>query len=323
MGDAGAQLGSCRSVLCGVSRPVRAWLLAIAVCGLAGVLLSVCASSASAASGIGNLSYGGGPVLHSSAPYLVFWTPAGESIPASPQRLVKRFLVDTAAESGKSSNAFGVLRQYHDTGGYADYRQTFNPARQVIVDTQPYPANDPAKCPAVSQSYPTCIGDAQIQAELNRLITTRHLPADGRWAAPELNSPAPIYFVILRADVDVCYTMAPLCTNDQIGGYHQSFVDAHNDYVLYAPLPLEPFRDGSVLFPNPKRLCQLDGTSAVQAPNGDVYGDALTNCLSHEYSETITDPLVNSGYKDRSTDNEVGDKCEGNTTAKLTPGLGY
>jgi hypothetical protein len=96
-------------------------------------------------SAAGSLSWHGGPVVHSSAPYLVFWTPPGESIPASSQSLLERYLTDVAVDSGKSSNVFGVDRQYYDQTVFADYRQTFNPSRQVIVDGQPYHCarNDP------------------------------------------------------------------------------------------------------------------------------------------------------------------------------------
>ena len=58
IGDAGAQPGSCR-MCSALSRPFR--LAACDRCVWArGVTVHVCASSASAASGIGNLSYGGG-----------------------------------------------------------------------------------------------------------------------------------------------------------------------------------------------------------------------------------------------------------------------
>ena len=82
---------------------------------------------------------------------------------------MKRYLADVAADSGKASNVFGVLRQYYDRAGFADYRQRFDPARQVIVDPQPYPARDAAVCPDIAGAYPRCISDAQIQAELGRL----------------------------------------------------------------------------------------------------------------------------------------------------------
>lgn len=69
------------------------------------------------ASTSGNLVYHGGPVVHASAPYLIFWTPSGESIPARSQSLMRRYLTDVAADSGKASNVFGVLRQYYDRTG--------------------------------------------------------------------------------------------------------------------------------------------------------------------------------------------------------------
>ena len=101
------------------------------------------------------LPYNGGPVLHSSRPYLIFWTPSGESIAASSESLIERYFTDVAADSGKSCNVFGVLRQYYDRSGFADYRQTFDRARQVIVDTQPYPPKMP---PPVRASVPRTRG---------------------------------------------------------------------------------------------------------------------------------------------------------------------
>jgi hypothetical protein len=70
------------------------------------------------------LPYLGGPVLRSSRPYLIFWTTPGESISSSLESLIERFFTDVVADGGKSSNAFGVLRQYYDRTGFADYRQT-------------------------------------------------------------------------------------------------------------------------------------------------------------------------------------------------------
>lgn len=62
----------------------------------------------------GDLGYQGGPVLHSSAPYLVFWTPNGERIPVSARHLLARYLGDVAADSGRSNSVYGALRQYYD-----------------------------------------------------------------------------------------------------------------------------------------------------------------------------------------------------------------
>ncbi len=287
------------------------------------------ASASASATATGKLSYGGGAVLHSSAPYLVFWTPSGESIPASSRSLMERYLTDVAADSGRSSNVVGVLRQYYDRTGFADYRQTFKPARQVIVDTHSYPPREAGSCPQVSSFYPHCIADDQLQAELQRLITADHLPTAGsiNAASPAGSAPArlaanaPIYNVILPADVEVCNTLNGLCTGNQISGYHFNFVDRRGDVVLYAALPLWPLRAGSLLVPCPTGpVCHLDGTTVVQSPNRDVHTDGLISALSHEVSEVITNPY--GGWISPSTENEVGDNCEMNTSAKLPPGLG-
>jgi hypothetical protein len=284
------------------------------------LLLTVLAVSASAhvarTSPAGSLSWQDGPVLHSSAPYLVFWTPAGESIPASSRSLMKRFFADAAADSGKSSNVFGVLRQYHDRTGFADYRQSFNPARQAIVDTHAYPTRDTTNCPRVSSAYPTCITDAQLQAELQRLIAADRLRTAGGLSG-ELYANAPVYFVVFPANVNVCTTLLAqggipqqvACIDNALCGYHGSFLDISAGFktVLYSAIPLRPHRNGS-LVPDPKGDCQTDGTSVVQEPNRDA-ADLVITELSHELSETITDPIVDKSWFDPSTGNESGDNC--------------
>jgi hypothetical protein len=295
--------------------PVQAASFAVLI-----VLLTALAASASAhvarTSPAGSLSWQDGPVLHSSAPYLVFWTPAGESIPASSRSLMKRFFADAAADSGKSSNVFGVLRQYHDRTGFADYRQNFNPARQAIVDTHAYPTRDTTNCPRVSTAYPTCITDAQLQAELQRLITADRLRTAGGLSG-ELYANAPVYFVVFPADVNVCTTLLAqggmaqqvACIDNALCGYHGSFLDISAGFktVLYSAIPLRPHRNGS-LVPDPKGDCQTDGTSMVQEPNHDA-ADLLITEFSHELSETITDPIVDKSWYDPSTGNESGDNC--------------
>jgi hypothetical protein len=259
-------------------------------------------------------------VLHATAPYLVFWTPPGESIPATSEGLIERFLSDAAADSGKASNMFGVLRQYYDSTGFADYRQTFSPARQVIVDTQPYPQHDPALCPDVSVAYPTCISDQQIQSELERLTSVAGLP---RWSAKPF-SPAPVYFVILPADIATCEVSGTLCTGTQNCAYHQT-ASTNSGAILFAALPLAPYRDLSPAVV-PKGVCQGDGNGVAQAPDGDVNADVLIGLLSHEYSETITDPIYGQGWFASgvggidAAGQEIGDECE--STGPFSPATG-
>src|SRR5450631_2119369 len=117
----------------------------------AGTLTASPRRSADGTPPAGSLEYHGGPVLHSSAPYVVYWDPTGgpTPIPSSTSSLITRYFTDLAADSGRATNVFAVARQYTDTTGFADYRQVFNPATQVINDIQPYPI--PGQCAQVNK----------------------------------------------------------------------------------------------------------------------------------------------------------------------------
>jgi PKD repeat protein len=262
---------------------------------------------AAALSSNGNLDYHNGAVLRSSAPYLIFWTPGGESIGTSTtELLLARYFADVAADSGSSSNIYGVDRQFTDGAGFADYGQTFSPA-QAVVDTQPYPASG---CTRTSAQHPTCLSDAQLQAEITRLIGANGLPMDGPTSASELSQNAPIYFVVLPADVNEC-SGGSNCADNQFCAYHSVFNDG-GSRVLYAAIP-------TLLAATNPKSCQSDGHSPVQAPNGDQVGDVAIKYMSHEDSEAITDPL-GSGWWDSASGNEDGDNC--NFTGSFNPHSG-
>jgi hypothetical protein len=287
-------------------------LATLALAGFASLMLMVLAPAALAGQGF-RLDYQGGPVLHSSRPYLVLWTPPGESVPASSESLVERFMSDAAADSGRSSNVFGVLRQYYDRAGFADYRQAFDPSRQVVVDSRPYPPRDTTFCPDVSASYPTCISDVQIQSELQRLVAADRLPTAGPASKPELSANAPIYFVLLPSDVTLCRVFASLCAAKTASGcaYHSYFDDSRKDVVLYAPI-LTLCHATFAGIGGPK-IYQVDGHPLVQEPNGEI-ADTLLTPVSHELSETTTDPLnpfASAWLSSTSIKFEVGDVCGG------------
>jgi hypothetical protein len=77
--------------------------------------------------GNGILTYHGGPVVHSSAPYLIFWVPGVETIPASSQALMERYFTDAGADSGTTDDVYGVGRQYTDATGFAGARADVRP----------------------------------------------------------------------------------------------------------------------------------------------------------------------------------------------------
>lgn len=248
----------------------------------------------------GILDYHGGPVVHSSAPYLIFWTPSGESMPSGSETLLERYFTDVAADSGTSTNVFGVDRQFTDSAGFADYRQTYSSSSQAIVDTQPYPALDAANCKDPRE--PTCLTDAQLQEEVQRLIVADGLPDDGPASAGELTANAPIYFVVVPPDVNVCFGAGQptVCSDNYFCAYHSSFKNANKADVLYAAIP-------TVLAVSDPKGCQADGNTGVQEPNGNV-ADVVISYMSHEDNETTTDPL-GTAWWDSSSGNEEGDNC--------------
>jgi len=243
----------------------------------------------------GTLTWHNGPVIHSSTPYLVFWTPSGESIDPSTQGLLSHYFTDVAADSTQASNVYAVARQYYDQSGFADYRQSFDPGTQVITDTAPYPSPDPSGACGGSIAA-TCLSDGQLSAELARLVAADGLPDDGA-SSSELPGGAPVYVIVLPSDVDVCLTSS-VCASTTFCSYHSG--SASPPYLLYAAIPLYP------VLQDPK-ACQFDGQTAVQEPNQSVADVALRN-LSHEQVEMVTDPMF-TGWWDPLSGNEQADNC--------------
>jgi hypothetical protein len=259
-------------------------------------------TSGGSSSGAVLLSHGG-PVLTSESPYLIFWTPSGHPIARSSQSLMDQYLTDVAADSGRSTtNVYSVLGQYG-----SPYSQTFNSRTQAVVDTDPYPAGQ--KGCKLAAGMTACVTDASLQAEISHLIDTGTLPAP---AAPGSGS-TPDFLMITPVDVNVCLSGGS-CVSNSFCAYHDYFVHNSHD-VLYASVPFSVFAN------NPKG-CQTDQYSIYETPVGSS-GDQAYNVaddLSHELSETITDPLINAWYT--SNGYEVGDLCEAyGPTADTQKGL--
>jgi hypothetical protein len=242
-------------------------------------------------------------VLTSEAPYLIFWAPAGHAIPPSSEALLEQYLGDVATASGVSTtNVYSVLGQYG-----APYSQTFSSASQALLDTNPYPAH-PSGC-KLATGMTACVTDASLQAEIGREIDSGKLPSPG---APGSGT-TPVFMLITPVDVNVCLS-GGACASNNFCAYHDFFAHGSAD-VLYASVPFAVFASG------PKG-CQTDQYSIYETPVGSR-GDQAYNVaddMSHELSETITDPLINAWYS--SSGLEVGDLCEAyGATANTTKGL--
>jgi PKD repeat protein len=250
----------------------------------------------------GTVCYLGGPVLHTSDPYLVFWDPGGQ-IPASSEALIRRYLSDVAADTGENDDVYGGERQYYDSTGFAAQRQTFSSATQVITDQHAFPGFT-IGCPQVS-GYTGCVTDQDIENELTDLIQNHGYPSG-------TGPGAPIYFVITPPATDVCDgtgSCADPSNSSSFCGYHTYFqVGGAN--VVYAVVPF-----GSLGPAQNVLTCQYSQFTAPQEPNTDP-ADVIVDDLSHENSESITDPIVNTGWLDNNASltlgsgDEIADNCQ-------------
>ncbi len=237
-------------------------------------------------SGSSNLSYHNGPVMHTNQVYAVYWDPSGSIDPAY-ESTINRFFTDVAADgqngttAAKTSNVYYSDTQYYDaTSGNIVYSSGFDTTR-ALVDTNAYPAN------GCSDKYTSiCLSDAQIQAELSKLISANGLPTGTGTA----------YFVFTPKGVGSCAGSS--CAFSYYCAYHSNFA-SNGAQVLYANMPYAntvPAACGSGQSPN--------GSGGA----GDA--DSTLNVTSHEHNEAITDPLGTAWF-DRSG-NENGDKCAWN-----------
>lgn len=244
----------------------------------------------------GTLCYLGGPVLHTSRPYLVFWDP-GAQIPTGSQAVLEQYLTDVTSSSASNGDVYGVLRQYYDAGGFAAAGQTFGPG-QIIHDTAAFPSH----C-TVAPGYTNCVTDQDIEGELTNLIQQQGLPTG---AGPG----APIYFVVTPATTDVC-DAAHDCASTTFCGYHSNF-QLGGQQIVYAVTPF-----GSLGPSLNVQACQSSNLAYPQEPNQDP-ADVIVDDLSHENSESITDPIVDTGWEDYAlptapvggSGNETADNCQ-------------
>jgi hypothetical protein len=223
-------------------------------------------------SGGSNLSYHGGPVMHTNATYAVYWVPQGYSVSASYESLLDQFLGDVGADSGKSSNVYYSDTQYYDsTNGNILYSSSFV---RDVVDTNPFPAS------GCSDPYTSvCLTDAQLQTEISNVISANGLPRGA----------GTMYFMFTPRDVGSCFGSS--CAFTYFCAYHSHF-GSGSSLTLYANQPYAAWVPAAC--------------GSGQSPNGDD-ADSTINVASHEHNETVTDPLGNAWYDRRGY--EDGDKC--------------
>lgn len=252
-----------------------------------------------------NVDYNGGPIMQSTADYLVFWSPGGYSAYGSgaPPEYVsglEQYFTDLAHDSGGHQNTDSVSTQYNDlTGNVVKYAVTFGGG---ILDTDPYPASE---CP-VSSPVTTCLTDVQIQRELEKVARTHHVPAG------LLHE----FFLLTPPHVEGCFSK-DASANPPYGGCSAGEVPstlalycAYHENTTVSPMliyAVDPYVTG-----NP-------GCDDGNHPNGPSDG-ALEGGLSHEHNESITDPVPNDAWTNGAgakQGSEIADQCEGSMGTPL------
>ncbi|HUZ82803.1 MAG TPA: hypothetical protein VMU73_11225 [Gaiellaceae bacterium] len=223
--------------------------------------------------GAGALKYHNGPVMHVNTSYAIYWVPSGYSVSSDYQSLINRFFTDVAADSGKTSNVYYSDTQYYDGSGHIAYSSTFG---GFTLDTNAFPASG---CSDTVSQTTICLSDAQLQAEIQRVIS-----AQG-WTA----GPTHEFFLFTPRGVGSCAGSS--CAFSQYCAYH-SWIGSGSSVVLYAN---QPYTD------TVPAACD-----ATAHPNNSE-ADPTINVVSHEHNETITDPNGNAWYDSAGYEN--GDKC--------------
>jgi PKD domain len=290
------------------------------------------------------LQYHGGPVLHYSDAYAIYWDPEGLYEPEW-ERLIDEYFHNVGAASGSLENVFALDAQYTDTTGRAANQSTF---RGAYADYDPYPTSE--NCTQAAEV--ACITNQQIRTELEHLIKAGGLPgATG----------TPVYYILTPPGVTVCTNQAssecsepapaaPLNSppteeeeekhaeevlekaHDGFCGYHSDITEPGNaPPVVYAVQPWVAGDAGEVIESYSPELVtsgvapdvppcqaerdpisepnQLGGTSPFSDNYGAGLPDIIINDLSIEQRNVAVNPLLNGWYQE-TTGAEQGDMCQ-------------
>jgi hypothetical protein len=266
------------------------------------------------------LQYHGGPVLHSSDSYAIYWDPAG-TYRGDWMQLINGYLQGVGSDSGKPTDVFALNGQYRDAGGQAANASTF---RGAYTATDPYPTS--GNCSDKPAEAPVCLTDVQIREELQHIISLGALPgATG----------TPVYYVLTPPGVTVCTdgggsgncSDSTTTPPNGICGYHSAIGPTSGNPIVYAVQPWVAGDSGRILTSEPLstagstpdvRACQ--NNSSMQEPNQlgglnpfggyeEGLADVVINDLSVEQSNVVVDPLLNGWYQ-TATNAEQGDVCQ-------------
>ena len=225
------------------------------------------------------LTYHGGPVMTKANTYAIFWVPsnlqtgAATSMSSHYQRVQTALLAEYPGHGIDNNNTQYYMRAFlgwawvQNSGGLAG----------SYLDTSPYP---PSGCsdPATPGN---CITDAQIQAEIHKVMSLKG------WSGG-LNN------------LFLLFTSSGEGSEDSFGDLAYVEMCAYHGYFFSGSTPVIY---GDIPYGNTS-VCQLPGTPS---PNGDPVADTAATGVSHEVTEAITDPELNAWTT--ASGSEIGDLC--------------
>jgi hypothetical protein len=289
------------------------------------------AAAGNAASGptkADNLTYGnadqldpntdeGGPVMHSSKVYAMYWVPAGYSQSSNYQTLINRFFTDVAADSGTGGNVYSTLQQYYDTTGGIEYSASWGGS---AVDTNAFPSDgcDINQYDGFTiQNTTNCLDDTQLQEEIQAFADAQH------WD----HGPNVQIFLFTPKNVASCIDdpfnsdFGQDCSYSDYCAYHSAFfsggstdTDTADEYI-YAnmPWPNQQIFDGTNTYTSDCDGGDHPNGDGTPAANDTNAADEVLGVTSHEHSEAWTDPLGTGWWVDNDSSAyagfENGDLC--------------
>ena len=241
------------------------------------------------------LEYHGGPVMHSSTTYTIYWEPttcgpAPCYVDPGYNTGINTYFTDSELDSGATTNVYSTLNQYYDIKHglktHVQYTQTFG---DTYVDTTPFPSNG---CAHVYGSSGICISDHQLRNEIKSVMTLKG------WTGGRSHA----FFLMLPKEVDTCYNSSS-CAFRDFCAYHSAFSLSSGTPVIYANIPYA----GTA----------LDRCASLRTPPNEADLDATLNAASHEHREMTNDPF-GTGWWDDQSGYEGSDQC----AYKFGPDLG-
>lgn len=193
---------------------------------------------------------------------------------------IDEYIKNLQHDSGLTTNTNSVAAQYGDAeGAFANYIVTFGGATTY---TKPYPPNG---C-----KYGTvCLSGAQVEQAVKKYAEEH--PGDDGFEG--------FLAVLLPPEVVVCMQPGQCSVNANntavryLCAYHESVTLSNEKAVIYS---VDAYVSGN-------REC-VAGREIHPPAEGAISGG-----LSHELLESITDPVVGTGWYDSTNGAEIGDKC--------------